>query len=154
MRVRHAASFCVTLVSAVRCACSSFRVYRPPSSDFRSFLDDVGKVLLTAAAHPTETVVCGDFNTRYGDQTCTNATNLAGLLETSGFVQHVNSPTHERGNILDLVITSSTSHIIATAVNRRRSLLTTTQLNQRSYSYAKIFVSRDSDRVARDEPHH
>ena len=27
-------------------------------------------------------------------------------------------------------------------------------LQQRSYSYAKIFVSRDSDRVARDEPHH
>ena len=91
-------------------------VYRPPSSDFRSFLDDVGKVLLTAATHPTETVVCGDFNTRYGDPTCTNATNLADLLETSGFVQHVDSPTHERGNILDLVITSSTSHIIATPV--------------------------------------
>ena len=91
-------------------------VYRPPSSVFRSFLDDVGKVLLTAAAHPTETVVCGDFNTRCGDQTCTNATNLADLLDTSGFVQHVNNPTHELSNILDLVITSSTSHIIATAV--------------------------------------
>ena len=29
----------------------------------------------------------------------------------------------------------------------------TSQCAQRSYSYAKIFVSRDSDRVARDEPH-
>ena len=76
----------------------------------------MGKVLLTAAAHPTETVVCGDFNTRYGDPTCTNAMNLADLLDTSGFVQHVKSPTHERGNTLDLVITSGTSQIIATAV--------------------------------------
>ena len=33
------------------------------------------------------------------------------------------------------------------SLRRRRS-------HQRSYSYAKIFVSRDSDRVARDEPHH
>ena len=30
----------------------------------------------------------------------------------------------------------------------------TSESHQRSYSYAKIFVSRDSDRVARDEPHH
>ena len=98
------------------CTMRMIVVYRPPSSDFRSFLDNVGKALLTAATHPTETVVCGDFNTRYGDPTCTNATNLADLLETSGFVQHVDSPTHERGNILHLVVTSSTSHIIATPV--------------------------------------
>ena len=31
---------------------------------------------------------------------------------------------------------------------------TISQFHQRSYSYANIFVSRDSDRVARDEPHH
>ena len=91
-------------------------VYPPPTSDFRSFLDDVGKVLLIGAAHPTETVVCGDFNTRYGDPTCTDATNLADLLGTSGFVQHVKRSTHERGNILDLVITLETSDVIATAV--------------------------------------
>ena len=34
------------------------------------------------------------------------------------------------------------------------SLTISLYYNQRSYSYAKIFVSRDSDRVARDEPHH
>ena len=60
--------------------------------------------------------MCGDFNTRYGDPTCTDATNLADLLGTSGFVQHVKGSTHVRGNILDLVITSELSHVIATAV--------------------------------------
>ena len=85
-------------------------------SNFRTFLDDVGKILLIAAAHPTETVVCGDFNTRYGDSTCANAMKLADLLETHGFVQHVQSATHERGDPLDLVITSGTSHVIATTV--------------------------------------
>ena len=40
-------------------------------------------------------------------------------------------------------------------VNRRRAPgVHRIGFNQRSYSYAKIFVSRDSDRVARDEPHH
>ena len=42
--------------------------------------------------------------------------NLADLLETHGFVQHVQGATHERGNTLDLVITSGTSHVINTTV--------------------------------------
>ena len=114
----HASETCRVILRHTRFACTLrvIVVYRPPSSDFRQFLEDMGKVLLTAAAHPTETVVCGDFNTRYGDPTCTNATNLADLLDTSGFVQHVKSPTHEHGNTLDLVITSGTSQIIAAAV--------------------------------------
>ena len=62
----------------------------------------------------TPIIVYCDFNMQYGDPTCTNA--MADLLETSGFVQHVKSPTHECGNILDLVITSDTSQVIATAV--------------------------------------
>ena len=60
--------------------------------------------------------MCGDFNTRYGDSTCADAMNLADLLKTHGFVQHVQGATHERGNTLDLVITSGTSHVIATTV--------------------------------------
>ena len=52
----------------------------------------------------------------YGDPTCTDATNLSDLLETSGFVQHDRGATDERGNTLDLVNTSDTSHVIATAV--------------------------------------
>ena len=90
---------------------------RPPSSCFRNFPDDVSNVLLIAAAHPTETIVRGDFNTRYKDSTCTNANNLADLLDTSGFVQHVSDATHERGNILDLIITAKTSGQLATPVS-------------------------------------
>ncbi|KAK2152817.1 hypothetical protein NP493_2405g00005, partial [Ridgeia piscesae] len=75
------------------------------------------------ATHPTETVVCGDFNTKYGEPTCTDAVNLADLLDTAGFTQHVTGATHERGNTLDLVITAKTSHPIATAV-KPTSLIT------------------------------
>ena len=49
--------------------------------------------------------MCSDFNTRSGDSTCAHAMNLAHLMETSGFVQHVESATHDRGNTLDLIIT-------------------------------------------------
>ena len=91
-------------------------VYRQPASNFHTFLGDVGKILPIATAHSMEIVVCGDFNAQYGDSTCADALNLADLLETHGFVQHVQGATHEHGNILDLVITSGTSHVIATTV--------------------------------------
>ena len=67
--------------------------------------------------------MCGDFNTKYGEPTCTDAVNLADLLDTAGFTQHVTGATHERGNTLDLVITAKTSHPIATAV-KPTSLIT------------------------------
>ena len=92
-------------------------MYRPPNWCFGTFLDDVSTVLLIAGTHPTETVVCWDFNTKYGEP------NLADLLDTAGFTQHVTGATHERGNTLDLVITAKTSHPIATAV-KPTSLIT------------------------------
>ena len=76
----------------------------------------MSKVLLIAGTHPRETVVCGDFNTKYGDPTCTDAVNLADLLETAGFEQHVTGATHERGNTLDLVISARAPHPMFPAV--------------------------------------
>ena len=97
----------VTLRNArTSCTTRVIVMYRPPNSCFGTFLDDVSTVLLIAGTHPTETVVCGDFNTKYGEPTCTDAVNLADLLDTAGFTQHVTGATHERGNTLDLVITA------------------------------------------------
>ena len=108
----------VTLRNAhIDCTTRVIVMYRPPSSCFKTFLDDVFKVLLIAAAHPTETIVCGDFNTRYKDPTCTDVINLADLVDTSGFVQHVSGATHERGNILDLIVTAKTSNLLTTPVS-------------------------------------
>ena len=98
----------------IDCTTRVIVMYRSPSSCFKTFLDDVSKVLLIAAAHPTETIVCGDFNTRYKDSTCIDAINLAYLLDTSDFVQHVSGATHERGNILDLIVTAKTSNLLTT----------------------------------------
>ena len=68
-------------------------------------------------------VVCGDLNTKYCDPTCTDAVNLADLLDTAGFEQHFTGATHERGSTLDLVITAKATHPIVTAV-RPTSLIT------------------------------
>ena len=98
-------------------------MHSPLSSRFRTFLDDVSKVLLVAATHATETIVCGDFNTIYKHLTCTDTINLVDLLDTSGFVQHVSSATHERGDILDLIIIAKTFNLLSTYV-RPTTLLT------------------------------
>ena len=121
---RASETLSVTLRNAhTSCTTRVVVMYRPPNSCFGTFLDDVSKVLLIAGTHPTETVVCGDFNTKYDDPTCTDAVNLADLLDTAGFEQHVTGATHERGNTLDLVITAKAQHPIFTAV-RPTSLIT------------------------------
>ncbi len=121
---RASETLSVTLRNArTSCTTRVIVIYRPPNSCFGTFLDDVSTVLLIAGTHPTETVVCGDFNKKYGEPTCTDAVNLADLLDTAGFTQHVTGATHERGNTLDLVITAKTSHPIATAV-KPTSLIT------------------------------
>ena len=99
-------------------------IYRPPSSSLpRDFLDDLGAILKSAATHPGESIICGDFNVHFGNTHSTAALNLANLLENAGFVQHVTSATHVSGNILDLLITHQLSSMIASSV-RSTHLLT------------------------------
>ena len=92
-------------------------IYRPPSSSLpRDFLDDLGAILKSAATHPGESIICGDFNVHFGNTHSTAALNLANLLENAGFVQHVTSATHVSGNTLDLLITHQLSSMIASSV--------------------------------------
>ena len=92
-------------------------IYRPPSSSLpRDFLDDLGAILNSAATHPGESIICGDFNVHFGNTQSTAALNLANLLDNAGFVQHVTSATHVSGNILELLITHQLSSMIASSV--------------------------------------
>ena len=99
-------------------------IYRPPPSSLpRDFLEDLGAILNSAATHPGESIISGDFNVHFGNTQSPSASNLANLLDNAGFVQRVTSATHVSGNILDLVITHRVSSIIASSV-RSTSLLT------------------------------
>ncbi|KAI0227439.1 putative chitinase 1 [Lamellibrachia satsuma] len=91
----HACETCCVFLRNIRIGCITrvIVVYRPPTSNFRTFLDDVGKILLIAAAHPTESVICGDFNTRYGDSTCADAMKLDMVLYNMYKVQHTSAAT-------------------------------------------------------------
>ena len=49
--------------------------------------------------------MCGDFNFHWGEDDCAAFVQFKHLLDAYNLIQHVNQPTHENGNILDLVIT-------------------------------------------------
>ena len=107
----------------IDCATHVIVMCKPPSSCFGTLLDDVSNVLLIAAAHPKETIVCGDFSTIYKYSTCTDAINQEDLRDTSGFVQHVSSATHERCNMLDLIITAKTFDLLSIPVSTTTLLI-------------------------------
>ncbi|MEG7525002.1 MAG: endonuclease/exonuclease/phosphatase family protein, partial [Chromatiales bacterium] len=49
-------------------------LYRPPSSSLsHDFMDDLGNMLRSAATHPNESIICGDFNVHYGNTRSTGA---------------------------------------------------------------------------------
>ena len=99
-------------------------IYRPPSSSLpRDFLEDIGAILNSAATHPGDSIISGDFNVHFGNTQSPSASNHANLLDNACFVQHVTSTTHVSGNILHLVINHRVSSIIASPV-RTTSLLT------------------------------
>jgi len=50
-------------------------------------------------------VIGGDFNLPAQDNTDVDTRHLSSLLSSFDMVQHINSPTHRYGNILDLVVT-------------------------------------------------
>ena len=56
-------------------------------------------------------IVLGDFNIQMDDTTSTSASKFVHLLQEYGLHQYVSGPTHNRGHMVDLVITRSPSDI-------------------------------------------
>jgi hypothetical protein len=91
-------------------------VYRPPpspkngltSSDF--FLEIEAFLSQLCTSVPGELCVIGDFNVHYDKPDSSHGKQLHDLLSELNLVQHVNTATHQKGHILDLVITRKDSH--------------------------------------------
>ncbi|KAF2360134.1 Endonuclease/exonuclease/phosphatase [Trinorchestia longiramus] len=98
-------------------------VYRNPTStaiDDYEFYDNIDNVL----SAPHETLIMGDFNLPYENQTTrqsrASSFNLIDLINSNSLQQHVNEPTR-RNNILDLVVTTSYLRIIGIEVTGKIS---------------------------------
>src|SRR5579872_648550 len=96
------------------CATKSYLVlivYRPPSCSKAAFLSNFALLLEDLTTSPSEFVAMGDFNNHLDDPVDTYSTSFKTFLETFDLKQHISSPTHTSGHILDLFITKSTSSI-------------------------------------------
>ena len=76
--------------------------YRPPSPSIDPFLHTISP----------NTIILGDFNFTNPP----SILSLNNLLTSSNLIQHVTSPTHVQGNILDLIISPKTNKIITNLI--------------------------------------
>ena len=78
-------------------------LYRPPSSV--NFLDEFEDMLDEAVALPGRLLLCVDFNSPSTFTTGQLDPQLSDIIVGMDMIQHVNCPTHNRGGLLDLIIT-------------------------------------------------
>ena len=81
-------------------------IYRPPKPNPR-FIPEMYNLLSTFCPTSPNIIILGDFNIHVNTPSCHLASEFLQLLDCLNLRQHVDSPTHIKGNILDLVITDS-----------------------------------------------
>jgi Endonuclease-reverse transcriptase len=90
--------------------------YRPPNSGRENLLG-LCELLQTAAAD--NTIAIGDYNLPDVDWLSNRAGGMAKHLlhnmQQNNYEQLINFPTHDKGNILDLVVTNRAEKILSTA---------------------------------------
>jgi len=98
-------------------------VYAPPNAT-ADYHRDLNNYLTTTSTLSTSVFILGDFNlpdinwdTLTGISTISN--NFCDCIFESNLTQLVESPTHQCGNILDLVLTNSPEHVLHLSVHPR-----------------------------------
>ena len=86
-------------------------IYRSPGS-LNNFLIDFSDFLSTLVVKYEDFLVAGDFNIHMDNTNDESTKKLASLLQNFSLKQHVNSPTHSGGHILDLVISRNNTQLV------------------------------------------
>ena len=81
----------------------------PPKQDQANttFLVEITKLLTSKLPNMENAIILVDFNMPIEDPTDNNSKLFVDMTKALGLWQHVNEPTHQRGNILDLIFTKS-----------------------------------------------
>ena len=98
-------------------ACKILRLHIHSTALFynpRVLFEEFSLLVESLAATPNRCLIIGDFNFSIAT-TDNNAVQFLDLIDSGGLHQHVTSPTHNRGHILDLVITSASNLVITSA---------------------------------------
>ena len=79
-------------------------LYRPPGP-YSEFLDEFSEFLSDLVLNTDRVIIVGDFNIHADIEGDSLRAAFNAILDTIGFVQNVNSPTHSHLHTLDLVLT-------------------------------------------------
>jgi Endonuclease/Exonuclease/phosphatase family len=88
-------------------------IYRPPSLSKSNFYLDFSTLLESLSTTPSEFLIIGDFNFHVDAPVPSSDSPFLDLLETFSLSQHISFPTHTSSHILDLLITRSSSKLVA-----------------------------------------
>ena len=87
-------------------SCTLVVLYRPGSSQINQlFFSEMESLFEALSMMSTPCVITGDINVRLDRTDDPSCKQFNSLLSAFGFRQHVDQPTHDRGGILDVVIT-------------------------------------------------
>ena len=91
-------------------------LYHPPLGNTRNtparFLDQVIELVQYLFTNHKNLVLLGDFNVHVNRLDNQDTQTYIDTMEALGLVQHINQPTHQQGNTLDLIYTESLEPIL------------------------------------------
>ena len=91
-------------------------IYRPPKR-CASFINEFSELLSFIHSKYDRVLILGDFNLHVDNQSDSFSTEFLNLLNCMNFIQHVTQPTHNRGHILDLIITYGLSASVTSVMD-------------------------------------
>ena len=106
-------------------------IYRPPSTGKSRFIEEFNSFMEAAALSPHENIILGDVNIQLDSQNGWTD-NFNTVLLDFDFIQHVSTPTHIQGHILDVLctsksLTSSVHHYVKDGISDHLTVFFTTE---------------------------
>ena len=100
-------------------------VYHPPATSntfgiLSDFYSELEQLFTEASISVIPTVIVGDFNVHFHDTLKSEPLHIR--LESYNLIQHVHSPTHQTGHILDLVVSQTDDNLITSVTVHPDSL--------------------------------
>ena len=92
-------------------------LYRPPPNHKNKltvpmFIEEFSNFLEKRITNKENLCILGDFNFHVNNDQNNSAAAFLQVIESFGLTQHVNTATHKKGNILDLVLTRSNDNLV------------------------------------------
>ena len=130
-------------------------IYRPPSTSKRRFIEEFNSFMEAAALSQHENIILGDVNIQLDSQNCWTD-NFNTVLLDFDFIQHVSTPTHIQGHILDVLctsksLTSSVHHYVKDGISDHLAVFFTTEFPVKNSCRVKRLKIRKLRKINKTE---